>query len=193
MQSLFNSSSVGEESSALFAIRMKQWFRILLSVFLAFSLLIGVVYAVGSGLPQAHTVSLSTELPLTPDKLYPKLRNFREFPSWQKNLESVEPVSEISWKEKDTSGDTITYAIVKEEPNRMFETKIMDEDLPFGGSWTFEISETKDGSRLTITENGYVYSPIFRFVAHYVMGNDSSIKTYLEYLNSALNREKVSK
>lgn len=35
------------------------------------------------------------------------------------------------------------------------------------------------GSRLTITENGEIYNPVFRFVSRYVIGQTSTIDKYL--------------
>jgi len=57
--------------------------------------------------------------------------------------------------------------------------EIVGDDLPFGGTWTFEVTPTTEGSTLRITENGYVTNPIFRFVARFVMGYTSEMEKYL--------------
>jgi hypothetical protein len=36
------------------------------------------------------------------------------------------------------------------------------DGLPFVGTWTFEVSPEDGASRLTITEHGEVYHPLFR-------------------------------
>jgi len=59
---------------------------------------------------------------------------------------------------------------------------IADKGLPFGGSWDYRIEPVGAGSRITITENGEVYNPIFRFVSKYFMGHTATIDKYLTAL-----------
>ena len=54
--------------------------------------------------------------------------------------------------------------------------------LPFGGSWDYLIEPDGTGSKLTVTENGEVYNPIFRFVSRYVMGHTATMDKYLAAL-----------
>ena len=42
------------------------------------------------------------------------------------------------------------------------------------------------GTVVTITENGEVYNPLFRFMAHYVFGHEGTIETYLRQLSERL-------
>ena len=56
----------------------------------------------------------------------------------------------------------------------------------FGGSWTFELRAQGSYTQLTITENGEVYNPLFRFVAKYIMGYNSSMDKFLGQLQLAL-------
>ena len=56
---------------------------------------------------------------------------------------------------------------------------IADKKLPYGGTWTYELSSDGTGSSVRITENGEIYNVIFRFVARFFMGYTSSIDTYL--------------
>jgi hypothetical protein len=64
-----------------------------------------------------------------------------------------------------------------------------DEDqrsgLPFGGTWTFEVTPIGDGgSVVRITEDGEVYNPVFRFVSRYFMGYTATIDSYLKALGA---------
>ena len=54
-------------------------------------------------------------------------------------------------------------------PPSPFVTRIADPDQPFGGT-DFDIAPDAGGTRLTITERGEVYNPIFRFMARVVFG-----------------------
>ena len=65
-------------------------------------------------------------------------------------------------------------------PDRLLVGRIADANLPFGGSWTYELAPRAAGqTSLTITEDGEVYNPIFRFVSRFVMGHSATINQYL--------------
>ncbi|MGH9420710.1 MAG: hypothetical protein ACRD3J_12105, partial [Thermoanaerobaculia bacterium] len=63
-----------------------------------------------------------------------------------------------------------------------FVTVITDKGIPFGGSWDYRILPDGTGSRITITENGEVYNPIFRFVSRFVIGHTATLDKYLSAL-----------
>ncbi len=54
--------------------------------------------------------------------------------------------------------------------------------MPFGGTWTFDIEPAGTGTQLTITEDGIVRNPIFRFVSRFVFGHYKTQETYLRDL-----------
>jgi hypothetical protein len=60
--------------------------------------------------------------------------------------------------------------------------RITDKNIPFGGSWTYDLEPSGEGTKLTITENGEVYSPAFRFMSKYLFGHTKTIVTYLNQL-----------
>ena len=80
---------------------------------------------------------------------------------------------------EDTAAGKLMIQTQSMEPPRKLVNRIGGESLPFGGTWTFEVTPTPDGSTLRITENGYVTNPIFRFVARFVMGYTSEMDKYL--------------
>src|SRR6185295_6561716 len=94
------------------------------------------------------------------------------YPTWRKDVTSVERIEgpALSWREISGS-DRITYESGASERRGHFVARIVDKGLPFGGSWDYRIQPDGTGSKLTITENGEVYNPIFRFVSRYVMGH----------------------
>ena len=52
----------------------------------------------------------------------------------------------------------------------------------FGGTWTFAIEPTGQGSRVSITEAGFIDNLLFRFLAHRFMDLRASQQTYLRDL-----------
>lgn len=164
--------------------RMK-WVLIALGVVVGLCLLVAVI---GMLLPVKHVASRTTTLNVTPDVLWRRITTVGELPSWRKGLQKVEVLPDRNghtvWKEFDSRGDAITFEMVESDPPRRLVTRIADTNLAFGGSWTYEIAPAVEGSSLTITENGEVYNPIFRFVSRFIMGHHTSIDQYLEGLKS---------
>jgi hypothetical protein len=58
-------------------------------------------------------------------------------------------------------------------------TRIVGETA-FGGTWTMAVERTPSGSRLTITERGEVYNPIFRTLSKFVFGHTSTMESCLK-------------
>ncbi len=64
---------------------------------------------------------------------------------------------------------------------------IAKEDLPFGGTWTFALSDAPGGgTQLTLTEDGVINPPIFRAVAKWFMGLDATQRDFVRYLGQHL-------
>jgi hypothetical protein len=144
---------------------------------------VAVIAMVGWMLPQNHVVSRTAQLSLSPDKVWPIITDVADYPSWRSDVDSVERLAapELKWREV-SGGDRITYEATTSDAPSHFVAHIADKGLPFGGSWDYRIEPAGAGSRITITENGEVYNPIFRFVSKYFMGHTSTIDKYLAAL-----------
>jgi hypothetical protein len=81
-----------------------------------------------------------------------------------------------------TSFDDVQVVIDEAVPSKRVVTRIADKTLPFGGSWTYELSPATEGTRLSITENGEVYNPFFRFMSRFVLGHAATIDKYMDDL-----------
>lgn len=155
-----------------------RWMFLFIAVIAAIA--IGVV-VVGMTLPQNHVASRTTHLSLPPDRVWNLVSNAQDFPSWRSNVDSVEVLKSgatPSWREI-SKGERMTYEAIVFQPASHLVTKIADKGLPFGGTWDYQIAPDGSGTRLSITENGEVYNPIFRFVSRFVMGHTATIDRYL--------------
>jgi len=144
-----------------------------------------IVVVVGASLPVKHTVTREATYRATPAQLFELIVNVSEYPTWQKSVSKVEILPEIDGKARarETNGGTaITYEFSDIVPNQRLVSRIADDKLPFGGSWTYELipASTGDTTTLRITENGEVYNVVFRFVSRFVMGHSATIDKYLE-------------
>jgi hypothetical protein len=122
-----------------------------------------VIYLVGTRLPVEHTASRSATLAASPEQVWPAL-------------------VDRSWR-KGGRHDDIPFEIVTSEPPRRLITRIADKTLPFGGEWEYDIAPAgADSSRVTITERGEVYNPVFRFLSRFVFGYHATMDGFLQDL-----------
>ena len=94
----------------------------------------------------------------------------------------------VRFREHMTSG-AVVMEVVEAVPPQRFVTRIADPDQPFGGTWTFEIAPDPAGSRLTITERGEVYNPIFRFMSRFIFGYTATMESFLRALRARLGAD----
>ena len=79
-------------------------------------------------------------------------------------------------------GESITFAVIESKPPSRLVVKIAQPDLPFGGTWIYELAPAAAGTAVKITENGEIYHPIFRFVSHLFLNQAATIEEYLRSL-----------
>ena len=159
-----------------------KWILIAVAVLV---IVVAVVAVIGSFLPKAHVASRSSRFRQPPQALWsviigppewrPDIRGFEELPRRE---------GRRAWKETDKHGQVITYESVEETPPTRLVTRIADPKLPFGGTWTLQITPEAAGCVLDITEAGEIYNPIFRFVARFVMGYTGTMEAYLKALHT---------
>lgn len=159
-----------------------KWILIVVGVVVA---LVALVMVIGTTLPQNHSASRSTHLSAPPDTVWRLITDVEGYPAWRSDVDSVErlqsPSGSMTWREI-SGGDRITLEAVTVEPPSHLVARIADKGLPFGGSWDYRLEPDGSGTRITITENGEVYNPVFRFVSRYVMGHTATIDKYLKNL-----------
>ncbi len=155
----------------------------------AIAVVVIAVVIVGMLLPKAHTARRSARLNYSPDAVWSLIAGDQ---SWRPELQKTELLNSANgvraWKETDKHGQTITYETVESIAPRHLITRIADQNLPFGGTWTYEIQPAAGGSTITIIENGEVYNPIFRFVSRFVFGHTATIDAYLKALQTKLDQ-----
>ncbi|PJZ48306.1 LIC10604 family protein [Leptospira saintgironsiae] len=151
--------------------------------------LVGIIVLIilsGYLLPKDHVASVEKDFSSSPESIYKIIRNVGEYKDWRSGLKSVDIESETIWTESDSHGNNIRFGIIEEKSPHSLKTKILSEDLPFGGGWEFEISRNDPTTKLKITEKGFVTNPLFRVLSKFVFGYDTTLKTYLDDLSKKL-------
>ena len=167
-----------------------KWIAISVGVIVAFTMLIVVI---GSLLPREHVATVSARIAAPPARVWAAITQPDGFATWRSDLSRVEVLPPTpagpSWREHGKNG-TMTMVMEDADPPRRMATRIVDENLPFGGRWEFDITpDGADASRVTITERGWVSNPIFRFVSRFVMGHTASLEGYLRALGKHFGSE----
>jgi uncharacterized protein YndB with AHSA1/START domain len=149
------------------------------------SAIAGLVALIGSRLPRSHHASGERTLPVPPELLWRTLTDVDAYPSWRRDVKRVIRLADRDgkpmWIEEGKSGK-LTFAFERIEAPKVLVSRIADPNLPFGGTWTFEVAPAPHGSRLRISEAGEIYNPLFRFMARFIFGYDGTINAYLTAL-----------
>jgi uncharacterized protein YndB with AHSA1/START domain len=159
--------------------------RWLLVVLAAIASIVLIVVVGGLVLPKAHTARSYAIINAPPDAIWRALTDVEAFPSWRSDVSRVELLSATSgrktWREIGKHG-TITFEEVRADPPRQLVGRIADPSLPFGGSWTYDVAPIDGATRVTITEDGVVHNPVFRFMSRFVFGHHATQEAYLRAL-----------
>lgn len=152
---------------------------------------IAAVAVIGLLLPRDHVATTTAHIDAPPDSVWRALTDVSDYPRWRTGVKSVDVLSTegaVRWREH-TSDGTITFERAEEEPPRRLASRISDETLPFGGTWTYDLEPETNGTRLTITERGYVTNPIFRFMSRFIFGHHRTQEDFHHALGRRFGHE----
>ncbi|QYK54398.1 MAG: SRPBCC family protein [Fimbriimonadaceae bacterium] len=165
---------------------------ILLSIVGIVLLLIGGAFAIGATLPVGHTASVKIVVNAPPEAVWNVVTDYKEFPKWRTELAEVQPVEDpqgrASWIEVSKFGE-MPLTVEESDPPRHLLTRISGKDLQFGGTWSWRLDPQGDKTEITVTENGEVYSPLFRFISKFIFGHDTHLKSYAKQLEAKLQAD----
>lgn len=168
---------------------MNHWLRSLSVAAAGLVVLVLVVLGIGWMLPVDHTATVSRVVAGPPEAVWSVMTRPEDFPAWRPGVDGVEVLPDPGglpvWRESAATG-SMTLEVTEMHPPTRLVTRIADEGLPFGGTWTYELEEEGAGTRVTITEDGEVYSPFFRFVSRFIIGYEGTMRAYLEGLEERM-------
>lgn len=116
---------------------------------------VAVIAAIGATLPRDHVATRSLAVRRPPEEV------------WLAIMQA-------------TAASGVPVDVVESDPPRRQVTRVKDTEKMFGGTWTITIAPSPTGCTLTITEDGWVGNPIFRFVSRYVMGHHATMDGMLK-------------
>jgi hypothetical protein len=143
--------------------------------------LVAVVAIVGSMLPRNHVASRTLRVRRPPQD------------AWTAITQAM-------------AASDVPTDIVESDPPRRLVSKVKDTEKMFGGTWTVAVapldpsthttgsgqaSSGRAGAMITITEDGWVANPIFRFVSRFVMGHHATMDGMLKNVARTFGEEPV--
>jgi len=129
-------------------------------------LVVAAIVAAGSMLPRNHKASRTLRLKRPPADVWPVLIAA-------------------------TEASDVPVDVLERDPPRRLVTRVTEREKNFGGTWTIAIAPVAAGSDITITEDGWVANPIFRFVSRFVIGHHATMDGILKKVAADLNEEAV--
>jgi hypothetical protein len=153
----------------------------ILWIFVALAGTLILITLIGYLLPKEHTVTREARFHQPPEVIWKTITDIDAMPAWRQGLKSVKHLPDQNglpaWIETLDSG-IIPLETVASQPPLKLVVRIADPNLPFGGTWTYEITPLPSGSNLRIREDGEIYNPVFRFLARFLFGYSGTIEAY---------------
>lgn len=144
-----------------------------------------VLYVAGGRMPREHRTQRSVTLHASRAAVWSALTDYSAMPRWWPAVKKVRTErlpngAELTWN-TDSHGQEIPFRTLESRANEKLVRQIAQDDLPFGGTWTFELADDPAGTKLTLTENGYINPPIFRAMARWFIGLDATMKDFFAH------------
>lgn len=132
----------------------------LLRVLGAIVAVVGVAALVGAVLPRNHVASSPITLRQPQDSVRAAIRDLGAVPSWWSDVKRSDRLPDQDGRERweqQTGMGSMPLEITESQPPSRLVTRIASPPgAAFGGTWTYEIAATDGGSRITITEDGWM-------------------------------------
>jgi hypothetical protein len=153
-----------------------------------------ILAALGSRLPKEHEAVVSARFSRPADEVFARIADPAGYPGWNPAVKKVERLPDAAgreaWLVHDKNGKLPSVVLERTPPSATapgrFVTEIADPELPFGGRWIWEIAP--DGT-VSITEDGEVRNPLFRFLARHVFGYTATAEATLRALGKSLGED----
>jgi ribosome-associated toxin RatA of RatAB toxin-antitoxin module len=176
---------------------MKILLRIVLSIIGIVVLVVLGVYADGATMPIDHSVSVTGTVAAPPEKVFALITNIAAGPTWRPEVKSVEILPQDNtrdaWVEDLGSGMKMKFlatTTVAPDPSGHALRVVKLDDPSYGGTWTYDLSPGPDPNTTTlkITEDGFIKSPIYRFMMAHVFGPTKNLNDYMTHIQAAATK-----
>jgi hypothetical protein len=123
--------------------------------------LVVVMAIIGARLPREHRATRTVKLPHPPADVWAAVT-------------------------RNASAASVPVDVLESTPPFRLVTRVKESEKNFGGTWTIAIAPVDGGSTLTITEDGWVANPVFRFISKYVIGQTATMDGLIKNVKKEL-------
>ena len=173
---------------------MRNAIRVLTFFVASLVLLVGVVGLIGLALPRHHHAASRAAYRAPRDSVWAALSDMEHSPAWRSDVTGVRRLADRDgrpvWEQQTKEGPWALELTVIEPPSRLVAT-VADTTQGFGGTWTYTLADSNDGTVVMLSEDGFVDHPLFRFLARFVFGLHGAQMQYLRDLGRRFG-EKVT-
>lgn len=169
-----------------------KWVLWSLAVVLALAVL---AFVIGWLRPAGHVARTEAEYAGQPADLWAVITDFAAWGEWNPEIRSMERLEDRDgravWLAKGGWGDLPTEIVRSEPPGDGSATGTLETFVDggaFQGTWVYELSPSRSGTRLRITERGEVSNPAFRAMMIF-HDNYASMRAFHEALATRLGEE----
>jgi len=152
--------------------------------------LVALLVVVGSFLPKGHRASAQARLRQSPDAVWAAVSDQESWPTWNPDVRAVSRLPERDGRPgfvMELKNGKLPSRVAESVPPRRLKT-VVEPGLPFGGSWTWEITPVSGGCEVRVTEEGEIYNPVFRVVTLFT-GLTGTMSQYLKALGRRFGEE----
>ena len=155
--------------------------------------LVALMALVGAFLPREHRATSSVTLHQPPDSVWKAVRDLGGVTAWWPEMKQAERLPDRdgreAWRQK-TGGFDMALVVTESQGPRRLVTEIdAPQGAAFGGTWTYELTPADGGTRVSVTEGGWIANPIFRFLSRFVFGYHGTLDGYLKHLGKRFGEE----
>ena len=152
----------------------------------ALAVLIALMALIGAFVSRDHRATSTISLRQSPDNVWEVVRDIGGAPAWFTAMEKSERLPDRDghevWRQK-MSGFDVPILVLESSPPRKLVTQIdPTAGGAFGGTWTYELIPDSGGTRVSVTETGWIGNPVFRFMSRFLFGYYGSLDKYLRAL-----------
>ena len=157
--------------------------------------LVGLVIAllaIGACLPPGHVATSGIRIGSSPQQVWDVASDYATWATWAPGVKSMERLPDRVVEADEmyqNAGEKGRRHPDPADPPRRRVTRILDEGLPFGGSWTWEFAADGAGTRVTLTEDGVIRNLLFRALSRFVFGHHATLEKFLAALAKRMGSE----
>jgi hypothetical protein len=149
----------------------------------------GGVWYYGSTLPEKHMAAGVVEIAAPVKEVFALQADPRRGEEFRDDLSELLNYKSLgggraSWTEVWTNGRSFDFEITEYRRNRTLTVTIRDHREMFHGSWRFQFEEVEGGTRVTLTEEGYIPNALNRGLFHVITSTDAMLNAHLKTLKA---------